>query len=127
MTQRTPTAGGPSSPRLPARAIPWRARPATVRNPAAQGRPDANHAAIVRQFEVLFCSVLDLHSNGGGCPDLLIGCAGVSALVEIKTEDGALRPNQVTFHRNWRGGKVRIVRSPEEAIEHVIEMRGRFK
>lgn len=98
-----------------------------MRNPAAQGRPDANHAEIVRQYETLFCSVRDTHAVGGGFPDLVVGIAGVTELVEIKTTDGELLPSQVTFNRDWRGRRVRVVRSVQDVIDHVIEIRGRFK
>lgn len=74
-----------------------------MRNPAAQGRADANHSDVRGWYEELFCSVLDLHSVGMGCPDFLIGCAGRSELVEVKTEHGQLEPSQVTFQKTWRG------------------------
>lgn len=98
-----------------------------LRNPAAQGRPDANHGEIVGWYEALYCSVLDLHSVGFGCSDVLIGCAGVNDLVEIKTEDGELEPSQVRFNRDWRGRRPIIVRTQDDVIKHVISMRNRTK
>ena len=86
---------------------------------------DLNHGEIAKAYEAMFCSVIDLHKVGFGCPDLLIGCAGISALVEVKTDAGELGAAQRTFVRDWRGGKVRIVRSPEDAIEHVKSIRAK--
>lgn len=96
-----------------------------MRNPAAQGRPDANHSDIVKFYEQLFCSVVELHKVGGGCPDLLIGCQQVTELAEIKTADGDLEPSQKTFMTNWRGSKVVIVRDQQDVLEHVTAMRAR--
>ena len=95
-----------------------------VRRPAAQGKADSNQRDIVRAYTELHCSVLDLHAVGGGCGDLLVGIAGlVNDLVEIKLEDGQLRPSQVTFNRDWRGPKVIVIRSRADAIAHVKRVR----
>ena len=96
-----------------------------MRSPAAQGRPDANHSEVRGWYEELYCSVVDLHSVGGGCPDLLIGLAGRSELVEVKTEHGHLEPSQVTFCRDWRGSKVVVVRTHADVINHVTNVRER--
>jgi hypothetical protein len=96
-----------------------------MRNPSAQGRTDANHSEVTGWYEELFCSVVDLHAVGGGVPDLLIGCAGRSELVEVKTEHGQLEPAQVTFIRDWRGAKVVIVRTQADVINHVMNIRER--
>jgi len=96
-----------------------------MRNPAAQGRPDANHADVQGWYEELFCSVVDLHEVGFGCPDFLIGCAGRSELVEVKTEHGSLEPSQIRFQRDWRGSKVQVVRTQGDVINHVQNIRER--
>lgn len=95
-----------------------------MRNPAAQGRPDKNHAEIKGFYEELFCTVLDLHSVGMGCPDFLVGVANnVDSLVEVKTEHGHLEPSQVRFARDWRGRKVTVVRNQSDVINHVQGIR----
>jgi hypothetical protein len=94
-----------------------------MRHPAAQGRPDANHGDVVSSYEQLFCSVVDLHAVGFGCPDLMIGCSGLTELAEVKTEEGDLLPSQITFQKSWRGSKVVIIRTQEDVIAHVTRMR----
>lgn len=86
---------------------------------------DANHSEVIGWYEELYCSVVDLHKCGGGVPDLLVGCAGRSELVEVKTEEGQLRPNQITFNRDWRGNKVVVVRTRADVINHVQNIRER--
>ena len=70
-------------------------------------RIDANQPEILRAAEQLGCTVLLLHQVGKGCPDALIGHAGkrgrVNILVELKAEKGKLTPEQIRFHREWRG------------------------
>lgn len=97
-----------------------------MRNPAAQGRADKNHSEVRGWYEELFCSVVDLHGVGGGCPDLLVGFAGRSELVEVKTEHGQLEPSQVTFGKTWRGSKITVVRTHADVINHVQNVRERI-
>lgn len=94
-----------------------------MRNPAAQGRTDANHPEVRGWYEELYCSFVDTHSLGGGFGDAVIGCAGITSIIEIKTEHGQLEPAQVTFHRDWRGSKVVIVRTQADVINHVANIR----
>jgi hypothetical protein len=96
-----------------------------MRNPAAQGRPDANHADVVKWYQDCFCSVVDTHKLGFGFPDLVIGCAGLTELAEIKTEDGELLPSQRTFVKSWRGSKVTVIRTQDDVIAHVQRMRAK--
>jgi hypothetical protein len=95
------------------------------RNAAAQGRPDANHAEVVGWYEELYCSVVDTHGQGFGFPDLVVGVAGITELVEVKTEAGQLEPSQIRFQRDWRGSKVRVVRTRADVILHVQTIRER--
>jgi hypothetical protein len=88
-------------------------------------RTDANHTDVIGWYEQLFCSVVDLSGVGGGCPDLLIGCAGRSELSEVKTEVGHLEPSQIRFQRYWRGGKIVVVRTQADVINHVQNIRER--
>jgi len=45
---------------------------------------DTNHATIVRAFESRGATVVELHTIGGGVPDLLVGYQGSTRLVEVK-------------------------------------------
>ena len=60
-----------------------------MRNPAAQGRPDANHTDVVRWYEQCFCSVIDCHSLGMGVPDLIVGCGGLMRSLLGETAEGS--------------------------------------
>ena len=98
----------------------------SARIPAAQGKPDANHAEVVKAYEDMFCTVVDTHALGKGFPDLLVAFAGYCCPVEIKTEEGELNAAQRTFLRDWPG-PMRIIRSREEAIAHVTEIRKKLR
>lgn len=90
---------------------------------------DANHDAIVRRFQALGCSVIQIHATGiPGLPDLGIGCVGVTHLVEVKSPESAygrrgLNPNQTAFARDWRGGRVHVATSEDEATALVQHWR----
>lgn len=66
-------------------------------------RTDANHGELKGHFERMGCSVLDLFRVGHGCPDMLVALHGFSVLVEAKVQDGKLTPEQIRFHREWKG------------------------
>jgi len=87
------------------------------------GRRDANHAQIVKAYRDLGCTVFDLADAALGCPDLLVGFAGKTCLVEVKTEEGTLTPKQRLFLDAWRGGAVTIVRTTDDVIQHVTHAR----
>ena len=82
---------------------------------------DHNHDAIVKRFQALGCSVIEMHATGiPGFPDLAVGAVGVTHLVEIKNPDTpygrkGLNDNQTTFARDWRGEKVWVARSEDDA------------
>lgn len=81
-------------------------------------RRDRNHQEIVKAFESLGCSVLDLAAVGSGCPDILIAKHGRSCLIEVK--DGTKCPSQrrlteqqARFHSLWNGD-LRVVTTIED-------------
>ena len=90
---------------------------------------DANQREIVKALEAIQCSVLDLSSIGGGCPDILVGRLGASGLrgnllIEIKNPDtkrgqqGTGRKTaerQLQFRCEWNG-PVAVVETVEQAI-----------
>jgi len=90
---------------------------------------DANQAEIVEAVRKIGVSVLLLHTVGKGCPDNLWGIDidsefSVNILVEIKTEKGKLTPDEEIFFDTWRG-QVCIIRSVEEAVELVNQIRNK--
>ena len=97
-----------------------------MRNPAAQGNRDANHGEITEAYEELYCKVVDTHGQGGGFPDIVVKIptkrGPVSALVEIKTLDGTLRPSQLRFIAEW-GSCVTIVCTRDDVFAHVERVR----
>ena len=96
-----------------------------MRAPAARGKRDANHAAIADLFRSLGCYVQDTSVVGWGYPDITLGIAGETHLVEIKTEGGILNAAQKRFIRDWRGSKVHLVTNATEAIALVSAVRKR--
>jgi hypothetical protein len=60
--------------------------------------------------------VFDLHTIGKGCPDILVGYHGKNYLMEIKSADGRLTPDEQKFHNEWRG-IIYTVRTIEQAIQ----------
>jgi hypothetical protein len=91
-------------------------------------RRDANHAAIVRTFEAMGCTVLDVSSLPGEALDLIVGCCGIDARIEIK--DDAQPPSKrkltssetVTFD-SWRGRAPVVVSSVDDAMRVVYLLR----
>ncbi len=78
-------------------------------------RTDTNHKEIVAAFRSLGATVLDTSVLGRGAPDLCVGYAGFSVLVEVKHGNGALTEDQVKFHGSWKGD-IRIVRTVDDVI-----------
>ena len=93
-------------------------------------RVDANQGRIVAALERIGATVVDLHTVGGGCPDLLAGYRGINYALEVK--DGAKPPSrrkvrpgvQATFHQTWRG-QIDVVCTELEAIAVVTGNRAR--
>lgn len=85
---------------------------------------DANQPAIVQALRAIGCTVQPLHTVGAGVPDLLVGHANRTFLLEVK--DGskppskrALTPDQLEWHGAWRGGPLAVVCDVESAIRAV--------
>ena len=78
-------------------------------------RIDANHAAIVEALrEHPGVSVQSLAGVANGCPDLLVGVAGSTYVVEVKDGDKPLShrsftPDQVTWIEQWNGSPVVVL------------------
>lgn len=88
---------------------------------------DDNQAEVVDGLRQMGCTVQILSAVGKGCPDLLVGVAGINLLMEVK--DGSkpesatrLTPDQVKWHGEWRG-QVHVVKSLEHAIRIINYVR----
>lgn len=87
-------------------------------------RTDRNQAEIAKALRDAGCSVVSLHAVGKGIPDLLVGRAGRTYLLEVKAwrnqrgEPKGLTHKQVAWHADWRG-QVAIVTTSQAALEAV--------
>jgi Holliday junction resolvase len=80
-------------------------------------RIDTNHKEIVKALRELGATVVSLASMKHGCPDLLVGYAGETLLMEIKRDAKAkFTFDQLEFLGKWKGGAVSRVDSVEAAI-----------
>lgn len=90
-----------------------------------RGRKDDNHNAMKMAFEHMGCSVVDLYDAGiAGLPDLIVGMAGTTLIVEVKNPDtnygrAGLNANQSAFARDWRGAPVRVVTCVQDVVQLV--------
>lgn len=84
-------------------------------------RLDANHHAIVETLlESEHVSVCSLAGVAMGCPDLLVGVAGRTYLVEVKDGDKPpsaqeFTPDQRRWFAEWKGGDVHVLNSEDQA------------
>lgn len=80
---------------------------------------DIAEPLVVEAFRAAGCSVERMDRP---C-DLLVGLHGVSHLVEVKTGSKGygkgLNANQAQWAEAWRGGRIYIVRTPDEALSLV--------
>lgn len=85
------------------------------------GRRDTNHSDIKQALIEAHFTVFDAADVGEGFPDLVVGGyhqkleVPYNALMEIKTDDGKLRPGQKQFMETWRG-QIAVVRNRQEAL-----------
>jgi Holliday junction resolvase len=80
-------------------------------------RIDTNHKKIVKALRDAGATVVSLASMKHGCPDLLVGFAGETMLMEIKKDSKAkFTPDQLEFIGKWKGGAISRVDSVEAAI-----------
>jgi hypothetical protein len=86
---------------------------------SAPSKVDKNHALIVLTLRACGYHVLDLHTVGCGCPDILVVSKADSArvmLMEIKSCGGKLTDDEKIFFSVYPG-RATIAVSPERAIE----------
>lgn len=94
-----------------------------------RAKRDLNSRSLVACYLAMGCTWADLSAVGAGIPDGAVGCQGVTDLVEIKNPEGknVITPNQVEWHRAWRGSSVRVVRTLADVEGHVADMRRRAR
>lgn len=86
-----------------------------------RAKVDANQAEIVAALRSAGATVQSLAEIGDGCPDLLVGLAGKTVLIEVK--DSAQPPSkrqltddQSRWHGAWCGGDLAVVCDVESAL-----------
>ena len=89
------------------------------------GRVDDTQGPIVQALRKIGASVAITSGAGGGLPDIIVGMNGINLLIEIKSGDKApsakkLTPAEAYFVANWKGRPVKIIESPEEAVNYVL-------
>lgn len=87
------------------------------------GKRDSTHKAIVAQLRCFGASVFDAGDVGCGFPDLVVGFAGKTYLIECKDAKGKLTEDQESFVASWKGSEVTILRSASDAALWVLEQR----
>ena len=86
-----------------------------------RAKVDKNQVAIVEALRRCGASVTSLAEVGRGVPDLLVGHAGKTALMEVKNSDlppsaRGLTLDQQIWHAEWRGGTLAVVCDVESAL-----------
>ena len=80
-------------------------------------RIDTNQKEIVEALRKAGATVVSLASMKHGCPDLLVGYAGETILIEVKKDaKSKYTPDQLDFLGKWRGGAICRIDSVEAAI-----------
>ena len=80
-------------------------------------RVDTNHKEIVAALRQAGATVVSMASLKHGTPDILVGYAGETILMEIKKDAKAkFTPDQLDFMSKWKGGAVSRVDSVNAAI-----------
>lgn len=84
-------------------------------------RTDKNQTEIVRTLKAVGATVTDTSMVGGGFPDLVVGFCGEDHKLEIKNPDakGKLRTSQIIFQERWKGKPVKVVETPEQALNAI--------
>jgi hypothetical protein len=93
-------------------------------------RADKTQGAVCKALRAAGCTVVPIRGPRG-LPDLLVGVAGSTALLEVKSpralrKDGSIglsdklaTEDQALWRARWRGAPVHVVSTPEQALEAV--------
>lgn len=89
---------------------------------------DSNHRPIVNALRAMGCTVEPIQGSTG-TPDLLVGCFGLTELVEVKPDVGETRrrnprESQVEWAERWKGRKPVVVRNLDDCAALVSRLRG---
>jgi hypothetical protein len=86
-------------------------------------RQDKGNREIVAVWRQVGATVLRIDPAGDrhqkGCPDYLVGFRGQDYLIELKRPGETLRPEQVAWHRLWKGRNVRTVDNTHDALDAI--------
>ena len=74
--------------------------------PRRAAKRDGNEARIIQVLRDLGATVQQL--NDANAPDLLVGHAGKTFLLEVKNKGGKLTPGQAQWHDAWHGQPVPV-------------------
>ena len=94
---------------------------------------DKNQSDMIRTLRDDGCSLFSLAGMGKGCPDLLVGIASKTYLVEVKdgsrygksrSIESMLTKDQKTFIAMWTGSPVVILKDVETAKAWVSRLTG---
>ena len=69
-------------------------------------RVDRNQSQITRELRALGLSVRPTHIVGNGFPDLAVGWAGKTLLVEVKMPGEKLTEDECEFFEIWNGAAI---------------------
>lgn len=81
---------------------------------------DSNHADIRKAARSAGLSWIDLHRQGDGAPDAVVGCYGRTLLVELKSERGTESDAQREKREAWRGGPWIVARSLRDILDALM-------
>lgn len=84
------------------------------------GKTDNCQQDIVLELRRAGASVLVMSSLGGGAPDICVGYGGKTVLMELKSSNGKLTPDERAFFEEWRGAAY-VVASPAEALGVLLQ------
>ena len=76
-------------------------------------RRDTAEAGVIAALREAGATVLQL--TGRDVPDLLVGFAGQTHAVEVKTNRAKLKPGQARLAAEWRGSPIAVARTPAQA------------
>jgi hypothetical protein len=80
-------------------------------------RRDANERAIINALESVGATVMQVSEKG--FPDLVVGYLGITWLMEVKAPGKGLTADQQDFHKAWRGSRIHVVESVEQAFRAI--------
>lgn len=79
-------------------------------------RVDSNQKEIVNDLRKLGFSVFITKTLTKDFPDLVIGRNRITALVEIKSEEGGLSEGQEKFRKEWKGSQIIVAKTTEDVL-----------